>query len=175
MTSLAGHLLIAPQDERDLDFIRTVILLIQQSEEQAFGVVLNRPTTTTVHQAWRRQSRCKRDEFVYSGGPVSSPLMALHTDPSLGEIEVLPGVYYSVQKKRLEQLVRYPNHPLKLFQSHVGWGPGQLERFVEDGPWRILPATGEHVFHAGPSLWEEVSKLANERERSRNWDDEHML
>ena len=162
MKLLAGHILIAPHDERDLDFIRTVILLIQQSEEQAFGVVLNRPTATTVHQAWRHQSRCKRDEFVYSGGPVSSPLMALHTDPSLGEIEVLPGVYYSVQRDQLTQLVRYPNHPLKVFRSHVGWGPGQLERFVEDGPWRILPATGEHVFHAGPSLWEEVSKLANE-------------
>ena len=53
MKSLAGHLLIAPQQERDLDFMRTVILLIQHSEEQAFGVVLNRPTTTTARQTWR--------------------------------------------------------------------------------------------------------------------------
>ena len=162
MKSLAGHLLIAPSQERDLDFAGTVILLIQHSEEQAFGVVLNWPTTTTIQQAWRGKSRCQRDDFVYSGGPVSSPLMALHTEPSLGEIEVLPGVHYSVQKKQIEQLIRYPGHPLKVFQSHVGWGPGQLERFLADGPWRILPATTEHVFHAGPSLWEEVSKLANE-------------
>ena len=53
MKALLGHLLIAPQHERDLDFVGTVILLIQHSEEQAFGVVLNRPTTTTVQQAWR--------------------------------------------------------------------------------------------------------------------------
>jgi putative transcriptional regulator len=158
MRTLLGHLLIASPHERDLDFIRTVILLIQHSEEQAFGVVLNRPTITTIREAWRGRSRCHRDEFVYSGGPVSGPLMALHTDPSLGEIEVLPGVYYSVQQKQIEQLVHVPTHPLKVFQSHVGWGPGQLERFLEDGPWRILPATAEHIFHAGPSLWEEVSK-----------------
>jgi len=157
MKTLLGHLLIAPPDERDLDFIRTVILLIQHSEEQAFGVVLNRPTATTIRQAWR--GRCQRDGFVYSGGPVSGPLLALHTNPSLGEIEVLPGVYYSVQKRQLEQLVRCPDGSLKVFRSHVGWGPNQLERFLEDGPWRIMPATAEHVFHSGPSLWEEVSKL----------------
>ena len=167
MKSLAGHLLIAPSQERDPDFAGTVILLIQHSQEQAFGVVLNRPTTTTVRQAWRGNSRCQRDEFVYSGGPVSGPLIALHAEPSLGEIEVLPGVYYSVQTKHIEQLIRYPNRPLKIFQSHVGWGPGELERFMENAPWRIVPATAEHVFHAGPNLWDEISKLANDPVRSK--------
>jgi putative transcriptional regulator len=93
--------------------------------------------------------------------PVSGPLLALHADPSLGEIEVLPGVYYSVQKRQLEQLVRNPSHPLKIFQSHVGWGPDQLERFLKDGPWRILRATAKHVFHIGPNLWKEVSGTEN--------------
>ena len=124
MKPLLGHLLIAPPEVRDLDFIGTVILLVQHSEEQAFGVVLNRPTTTTVRQAWR--GRCQRDGFLYSGGPVSGPLLALHTNQSLGEIEVLPGVFYSVQKRQLDQLVRCPGGSLKMFQSHVGWGPGDL-------------------------------------------------
>ncbi len=164
MKPLQGHLLIAPPQERDLDFIRTVILLIQHSQEQAFGVVLNRPSTTTVRQAWRGGSGLRSDdEFVYSGGPVAGPLIALHTDPPLGEIEVLPGVFYSVQKRRLKELFDAKRHPMKVFQSHVGWGAGQLERFIEDGPWRILPATAEHVFHSGPSLWDEVSKLADEK------------
>ena len=56
MKSLAGHLLIAPSQERDPDFAGTVILLIQHSEEQAFGVVLNRPTTTTVREVWQGKS-----------------------------------------------------------------------------------------------------------------------
>ncbi len=51
MKSLTGQLLVAPQEERDLDFIGTVILLVQHSEEQAFGLVLNRPTSRTVKQA----------------------------------------------------------------------------------------------------------------------------
>lgn len=53
--------------------------------------------------------------------------MALHTDPFLGEIEVLPGVFYSVQKRRLRELFDAKRHPTKVFHSHIGWGPGQLE------------------------------------------------
>jgi putative transcriptional regulator len=162
MKMLQGHLLIAPPHERDLDFIRTVILMIQHSEEQAFGVVLNRPSTTTVRQAWQGGAGLRSDdEVVYSGGPVSGPLMALHTDPSFGEIEVVPGVFYSVRKRRLKELFDAKRHPLKVFQSHLGWGPGQLDRFLADGLWRILPAMSEHVFHVGPGLWEEVLASAS--------------
>ena len=60
-----------------MDFIGTVILLIQHSEEQAFGVILNRPTTTAVKEAWKGKRRCQCEGMVYSGGQVTSPLMAL--------------------------------------------------------------------------------------------------
>ena len=148
MKTLQGHLLIAPPHERDLDFIRTVILLIQHSEEQAFGVVLNRPTATTLRQQPARWRRCDDDECVYSGGPVSGPLLALHTDPFLGEIEVLPGVFCSVRKKTAERTVRTPRHPVKVFQS--SWlGTWSTRTIPGGGPWRILPATAEHVFSVG--------------------------
>ena len=159
MKSLTGHLLVAPAEERDLDFIGTVILLIQHSEEQAFGLILNRPTTKTVKQSWKGKRRCRCEGMVYSGGPVAGPLMALHTDKYLAEIEVLPGVYYSVQTKQLEELFRCPRQPLKVFSSHVGWGPGQLDDFLRASPWRIVPANSAQVFHAGPGLWEEFSAL----------------
>jgi putative transcriptional regulator len=159
MKSLAGHFLVAPPEERDLDFIGAVILLIQHSEEQAFGVILNRPTTTAVKETWKGKRRCQCEGVVYSGGPVTSPLMALHADECLADLEVLPGVYYSVKAKQLEELFRCPRQPLKVFHSHFGWGPGQLDDFLEASSWRILPATPAHVFHAGSGLWEEVSAL----------------
>ena len=69
MKSLAGHLLIAPPEGRDLDFIGTVIFLIQYSEEQAFGVVLNRPTSKTVAKTLGGKKRCECQQPIYSGGP----------------------------------------------------------------------------------------------------------
>ena len=126
-------------------------------------MVLDRPTITTVRQAWRGGVGLRSDdEFVYSGGPVSGPLIALHTDPLLGEIEVLPGVFYSVQKRRLKELFDAERHPLKLFYSHIGWGQGQLS-----DSWRTT--LGESClrppsmsFPVGTNLWEEVSKLADD-------------
>jgi putative transcriptional regulator len=160
MTSLAGHLLVAPPHERDLDFIRTVILLVQHSEEQAVGLVLNRPTDTPLKKAWRGRWHGPYNPPTYGGGPVPGPIMALHTAQVFGELEILPGIYYSVQKGHLERLMEQPPGRLKVFASHAGWGPGQLEQFLAAGPWLVLPATAERVFCQGPGLWEEVSKPA---------------
>jgi putative AlgH/UPF0301 family transcriptional regulator len=71
----------------------------------------------------------------------------------------MPGVYYSVRQNLLEQLLRRPVGPFKIFISHVGWGPSQLERWIAAGDWRTLPATPKHVFDTGTNLWVEVSKL----------------
>ncbi len=165
MKLLTGHLLIAPPQERDLDFIRTVILLVQHSEEQALGVVLNRPTNKTVGKVWKGKKRWECNQPAYSGGPVSSPLMALHTESSVADLEVLPGVYYFVRQKLLEQLLHRPVSPFKIFISHAGWGPLQLERWIVARDWRTLPATPKHVFDTGTDLWEEVSKLVEPGER----------
>jgi putative transcriptional regulator len=159
MTSLAGHLLIAPPQERDVDFLRAVILMVQHSEEQAFGVVLNRPMNKTVGKVWKGKKRWECNQPAYSGGPVASPLMALHTDASIADLEVLPGVYYSIRQKLLDQLLHQPVGPFKIFISHVGWGPSQLERWIAARGWRTLPALPRHIFDTGTNLWEEVSKL----------------
>jgi putative transcriptional regulator len=160
MNSLAGRILVAPPDLHDPDFAKAVILVVQHSEEQAFGVILNRPTDRTIRDAWGGTKRPECYQWVYSGGPVPGPLFALHGDPSLAEIEVLPGVYYVLQKKNLERLLGRPGRTFKIFNSHAGWGPGQLERWIEAGRWAVAPATPRLVFDADTSLWEEAAKLA---------------
>ena len=159
MHSLAAHFLIAPSQLRDPDFGQTVLLMIQHSEEQAVGIILNRPTNKTVREVWSGKKRPECDQPVYYGGPVPGPLMALHDDPSFAEIRVLPGVHYSVQKKNLEELVLRPGGVSRIFDSHAGWGPGQLERWIEAGGWLVVPARADLVFDTGPGLWEETLKL----------------
>ncbi len=160
MNSLAGSFMVAPPDLHDRDFTKTVILVVQHSAEQAFGVILNRPTDRMIRDAWSGTKRHECYQWVYSGGPVPGPLFALHDDPSLAEIEVLPGVNYALQKKNLERLLGRPGRTFKIFNSHTGWGPGQLERWIEAGRWTIVPATPRLVFDAGASLWEEAVKRA---------------
>ena len=154
MNSLAGHILIAPAAEDDPEFIKTVILLIQHSEQQAVGVVLNRPSSKLVNDVWTGKRKSASKQHLYSGGPVPGPLMAVHTDKSQSEIEVLSGVYYSVQKKHLEAIIPQTDLSCKIFDSHTGWGPGQLEQWLEEKSFRVLPAAMEHVFDPEENLWE---------------------
>ena len=53
MESLEGHLLIASSQLADPNFARTLVLLIQHSEDGAFGVVINRPAGKTLQELWR--------------------------------------------------------------------------------------------------------------------------
>ena len=158
MASLQGHLLVAAPKLTDPDLAKTVVLLIQHSPEQAFGLVVNRPRDTSVKQLWQQEFKkaCDCRQPVNSGGPVPGPIMAVHGCEALAEIKVLRGVYYSIKKQGLHKLVRQPDCPLKIFDSHAGWGPGQLEEQLEGELWQVISATSETVFGTDPKLWERL-------------------
>ncbi|MGD0517335.1 MAG: YqgE/AlgH family protein [Thermoguttaceae bacterium] len=163
MNSLSGHLLIAPVIESDPDFIKTVIFIIQHSDQQALGVVLNRPSSRTVEDAWKGKLNWKSRQCIYSGGPVPGPLMAVHACQPLGEIEIMTGVYYSVRKKHIEQIAAGSDFLCKIFDGHAGWGPGQLEQWLEEKAFHALPATSECVFDIGDNLWEKALGQVQDR------------
>ena len=70
--SLRGKLLLASPTLLDPNFVRTVVLIAEHTEEGAMGLVLNRPAASTVFEAvpdlaWLTGE----DEQVYVGGPVA--------------------------------------------------------------------------------------------------------
>ena len=164
MKSFQGQFLIASPHLRDENFVKTVILLIQHTDQGAFGVVINRPTAKTVEQLWDEvgPSHCDSQQPLYMGGPVPGPLMAVHTDRSLAELDAMPEVFLAVKKEDLDELVRQKRHPFKIFVGHAGWGAGQLEMELKEGAWFTLPATAEAVFDHGEDLWTRVSKQVGE-------------
>src|SRR5581483_1387921 len=72
-TSLKGRLLVATPALGDGIFDRSVVLIIEHDEtEGAFGVVLNRPSTTDVEGALPEWSPLAASPpVVFVGGPVS--------------------------------------------------------------------------------------------------------
>ena len=160
MKLLQGQLLVASPHLEDPNFARSVILLIQHGEDGTFGLVLNRPIDKTIQELWQEveEAPCVSRQHINLGGPVSGPLMALHTEQPLGEIEILPGVYFSAQKEHLEDLVQRPNVQLKLFIGHSGWSEGQLESEMDQGAWLVAPATAAYIFLAEEELWPQVSR-----------------
>ncbi len=195
MDSLQGHLLLASEELVDPNFARAVVLLIEHNEQGALGVILNRPTSKTVRELWREVSQvpCESQRPVCLGGPVSGPVMALHTLPALAELEVVAGVYFAAKKQHLDELVSggesaaqdapsaaqdllspadresaaqnalspaggesAGKNPFKIFVGHAGWGPGQLEREIQQKAWYTLPATIEEIFAPAADLWERL-------------------
>jgi len=158
MESLAGHLLIAVPELPDSNFFRSVVLLLQHSEEGASGVVLNRPSDVSVSQVWEEISEeaCLSNLLVNVGGPVEGPLIGLHSSLALGEVQILSGLFMSLRRENLNQLVMQDVHPFRIYSGYAGWGPMQLDSEIERGGWLTMSAEYDHVFESPEGLWKRV-------------------
>jgi putative transcriptional regulator len=158
----AGNLLVASPHLDDQNFSRTVVLLVESNEGGTIGLVLNRVTDRAVRELWKVifQRNCKSEQFLRIGGPVFGPLMALHTQPSLSDIEVSPGIYFSTNKQHLETLVDNDVEPYNLFMGNAGWGQEQLASEIKQGAWFLLPASSELVFGDATDIWKQALLLA---------------
>jgi putative transcriptional regulator len=163
VTSLQAHLLIATSDLAE-PFTRSVVLLVRHNDDGALGLILNRRSSAALKDAWEERSdiRCQREAPIYLGGPCEGPLVALHTHEFLLEIEVLPGLYFSAGKDKLETLAAQtddgpPN--AKFFAGYSGWAPGQLEAEIARGSWSVMPAKTEHVFWHEDELWTRATRF----------------
>ncbi len=135
--------------------------MLEHSHEGALGVVLNRPSPKTVDDVWQSLGEDPVDNLdpVFLGGPVPGPIIAVHATEELGEKPVMPGVYMSVQKDVIEQLVRTPDTRLRLYSGHSGWGGGQLEDELKAGGWHTADACTHDVFNTADEidhLWQRV-------------------
>jgi putative transcriptional regulator len=160
MESARGQLLIAGPTLLDPNFWRTVVLVIEHSDDGALGLVLNRPSETTVGDAVPQlQDLVDLDEQLFVGGPVQPSaviVLAEFEDPAeaaliaFGEIGVL-GTGFGP-----EQLVAGVRAG-RAFVGHAGWGPAQLDSELERGDWILEPARREDAFCRTPQeLWSGV-------------------
>ena len=158
MESLHGKLLIATPALVDPNFHRTVVLIVQHTDEGAMGVVLNRPTETTIAQAWEHVSDqpCLLDSPLYWGGPCQQSLSAMHTFD--GDIQVVSEAQYSLSAQKLEWLIESAQDPVRFFVGYAGWSPGQLEQELTSNTWLTTTATSEHVYYEGADLWESLTR-----------------
>jgi putative transcriptional regulator len=161
MESLEGQLLLASPQLVDPNFVHSVVLLVEHNDMGAWGLVLNRPTGITVQELWKQvgESPCENQSPVHIGGPVGAPVMAIHTDVELSEMEIFNGIFLAAKKQHLDALVRQPGQ-FKVFTGNAGWGPGQLEGEIEQGAWKAVPARLEDIFDAGDDLWQRLMQRA---------------
>ncbi|NJD20446.1 MAG: hypothetical protein FIA95_14340 [Gemmatimonadetes bacterium] len=159
MESLRGRLLISSGNLFDPNFRHTVVLVGEHNEQGALGVVLNRPLDVTVAEAVPvLGALVEPEELLFQGGPVqpSSPvLLAELAHPELADVLVFGTIGFLVGE--VPEDVRPGIVRARVFAGYSGWGPGQLEREMEQGAWILEPAQQEDVFTDAPDLlWSRV-------------------
>ncbi len=159
MDSLRGQLLIAGPSLTDPNFWRTVVLIVEHSDDGALGLVLNRPSETTVGEAVSElEALLDVDEPLYIGGPVQPSaliVLAEFEDPEAAALIAFEdvGVLGTDSAEAAPPGVRRG----RAFVGHAGWGPGQLDAELERGDWILEPARREDAFCAEPlHLWRTV-------------------
>jgi putative transcriptional regulator len=163
MNSLRGHFLVAAPHQLDPNFVQTVILVVKHTGRGALGVIVNCPWEEGDYPVKKPNLGRIFPTEAHScfGGPVTGPLMAVHTKQSLAEIQLLPGVFFSDKEENVLALMWQNDQPYKVFFGYAGWGPGQLEYEVEQGIWRVVPATPEQLFSDSSNLWQQLSSQAS--------------
>jgi putative transcriptional regulator len=159
MDSTRGQLLIAGPGLVDTNFFRTVVLVIEHSDEGALGLVLNRPSETTVGEAVAElEQLLDLDDPLFIGGPVQpSALIVLAEFEDAGEAALIAfddvGVLATSASIDEPAGVRCS----RAFVGHAGWGPGQLDGELERGDWILEQATRGDAFTQEPlDLWQSV-------------------
>ena len=156
MASLAGKLLIASPRLTDPNFARSVVLLVQDDENGAIGLVLNRPLEVSLKDAIQKTlgDDVEIEGILHQGGPCEGPVMALHDDPERSQIAVGGGIHFTTEREDIEYLLTTGEGNARFFVGYAGWGAGQLDGEIEVGSWLSTPADAKQVLTPGPRQWE---------------------
>lgn len=148
-----GKLLVATPLLVEPTFHKTVILLIEDNDEGAFGVILNRESVERVEQHLPEWAHVAAGTgLIHIGGPVE-PAVGLALAPAGPGLEAsLPGL--SIVD--LEQPPADDLRSVRIYSGYSGWAPGQLDEELVEGAWYVVAASPDDPFEDPNGQWSRV-------------------
>jgi putative transcriptional regulator len=165
-SSLAPSFLLSMPQLLDPNFKQTVVLLCRHSEEGAFGLVVNRPLTTSGRIVVNLDPPVTTDRElqVWVGGPVEPErswiLVGRSVVGSKGDhtdgIRITDDLLLSTSPDLLRRLFDpTPPADARLILGYSGWGPGQLEAELEASAWLMSDVDRNLIFNTpADRMWE---------------------
>jgi len=168
--SLTNHFLLAMPELKDPNFNQAVTLICQHDANGALGVVVNRPLDNLIVNDVLNQFDLPPPKDsptglypVYAGGPVHHELgLVLHE--GLGEwqstLEVGGRIGLTSSRDVLEAISKAAGPPaLLLTLGYAGWGPGQLEKELQENAWLTVEADPDILFRVPPpERWQRAAQ-----------------
>lgn len=155
-------LLLSMPQMTDPNFVRTVILLCDYSEDGAFGLVVNRQMTEPAWTMVKTEPPVTVDPDLrlWAGGPVDPQqtwvLMSEAHGPEEEQREICPGVLLSVSRDLTMRLLQAPpSSRARLVVGYAGWGPGQLDQELAASSWLATEVDPALIFNVpAEQMWE---------------------
>jgi len=122
-------------------FGRSVILLADHNDEGTFGLVMNKPTGTTLNEILPDFPDFPAPVFI--GGPVQTDnLYFIHTlgNEVPDSSEILPGIYWGGDLEIVKELLKLGligKDQIRFFLGYAGWSPSQLDEELKNNAWVV--------------------------------------
>jgi putative transcriptional regulator len=160
--SLKGKLLVAAPMLREPTFARTVISLLEHTEDGALGVVINRPGDASLLDIVPPVAElASQPAVLFAGGPVEpQAAIALGVVTAGAPAEGWRPVLHPVVTVDLDvdpTVLATSLRELRVFAGYAGWTAGQLEDEIAEGAWYVVESLPLDAFDALPGrLWSAV-------------------
>lgn len=141
-TSIAkGKILISEPFLFDINFSRSVILLIDHGKDGSMGIIMNKRLPMMVNDVVK-EFEYLNNIPLYRGGPVGTDtLFYLHTLNCVkGALDIGHGMYLNGDFNTIKKYVLQGNpieRNIRFFLGYSGWETEQLKHEIEDNTWMI--------------------------------------
>ena len=156
-----GRLLLSEPFMGDFYFGRSVVLLAEHNDEGSFGVIMNKPVTSTFNEVLKGFPEF--DAPVYIGGPVESDsLFYIHTvgESLEGASEILEGLYWGGDIEALKEMMLIKTiqpGDIRFFIGYSGWSANQLKEELKRNSWVIARSSKSKLLKMDPlSMWKNL-------------------
>ncbi len=163
MTQISNYspgLLIAVPQLMDPNFFHSVVLLIDHTPEGAMGLTINHRTDQTILSLYQQMGRPwpgDDETYLLRGGPVQPEHAWILHGPTCisGSVHrVSDEIFLNTSLETMDELAESAE-AFRFFVGYAGWGPGQLDREIQEGAWIISDLDSSLVFETPlEEVWE---------------------
>jgi len=165
--------LVARPGLPDPNFRETVVLITQDENAGAIGVIINRPTNHSLAELLPGERFRRFTDPVFVGGPVNlNGLFAVfHANKLPGAaITLLADLHLALHPDTVDMLIKNPPVAIRFFTGYAGWAPGQLRSEIDRGDWFVADADADAVFRKDSShLWRDMVQRARAVHAEAGW------
>ena len=165
-----GKILISEPFLRDATFGRSVVLLIDHTEEGSMGLIINKQLPIFVNDIIK-EFKYIENIPLYKGGPIATDtLFYLHTLADIpGAIPISKGLYLNGDFDEIKKYILQGNkvdRNIRFFLGYSGWESEQLSTELKENTWLVSKEENAYLMNGDTKdMWKQaLEKLGSKYE-----------